>query len=514
MSPLVSPGVYTLERDFSAYAPELATSILGIVTTASKGPVNVPTLITDMGTLQAIFGPPTAGANIHMGLYAAMMFLRRGNQLWVVRVATYDVSADPVKVKNGGNTTNTLEFSVPSSGSWANSIKVVVANSAISGRYNILILDGTATVEAFSNLLIGSAHASDPNYITNRITATASDYVTVNVLDDTQTDLKTGTYSFSGGDDGAPASTSDIIGSVGSPPVVPASGLQIFRNPEAIDLNIIAVPGSTSKFVIAELLDIAATRADAMSFLTVPYGKSVQEAVDWHNGLGGGSDDPTGALDSSYAALFYPWVQVFDSYANSSIWISPEGAATQCLAYTDSVAAPWYSIAGPTRGKLLGVTDIEYSPTQGERDYMVGPGNNVNCLINGPEGFELWTQKTLQRAATDLDRINVRRLLLYLRKVIATGSRILVHEPNDAVTWRRFVDLTEPVLRDVTSRRGLMASKVICDETTNTALWRSRKTMRGLVLVQPTEVAEIIQIEFVALPQGASIAETVISGSL
>ena len=502
---IVSPGVYTFEKDLSLYAPELATAIFGVVTTASKGPINIPTLITDKGTLDAVFGPPSV---IHMGLHAATEYLKQGNQLWVVRVSTYDQEALPFNIPNAAGTFDTLRVHILSSGSWGNTVSVAVAASAVAGRYRIAVLDGGKVVELFDNLLIGAVYATDPNYILNRIIGSASAYIWVEVLDDTQTDLQIGPYAFIGGDDGAPADTADIIGSIGSPPVVPATGLQLFRNPETMDLNLLAVPGNTDHAVIAELIDICESRADCMALLAVPYGKTVQEAVAWANGLGGGPDDPTASLDTSYAALFYPWVKVYDSLADSDIWISPEGHAARVIAYSDKVADPWGAPAGFNRGILNDVLEIEHSATQGERDYMYGPGNNVNPIVNfAGHGFVLWGQKTLQRTSTALDRINVRRMLLYARKIIATAVLSLVHEPNDSRTWRRFVNLTEPICQDIKSRRGLYDFRVICDATTNTPLVVDRNQMKGRILMQPTRTAEMISIEFALLPTGASFSE-------
>jgi hypothetical protein len=501
---VVSPGVYAVERDFSLYAPALATSIFGIVTTASKGPVNELTFVTDEGTLVGLFGLPSVS---HMGLYAAQRYLRRGRQLWVVRVATYDREADPLVVKDGTGAVDTLSFSPNSSGSWANTISITISAGMVAGTHKVVIRDGLYTAEVFDRLLVGAAHVGSPNYITTRING-VSDYVTVSVLDTAPTTLLVGTQTFSGGLDGAPADTSDVIGVSGSPPVVPATGLQLFRNPETLDINLIAVPGYSQKEVVAELIDICATRGDCMTLLEVPYGKSVQQAVEWHNGVGGGLDDPTGALNSSYAALYYPWAKVYDSNQDSEAWISPVGHAAAVIAYTDYVADPWWAPAGFNRGLLPDVLEIEHSPTQGERDYMYGGGNAINPIVNfSGQGFVIWGQRTLQRATTSLDRINVRRLLLYMRKVIATAVRYLVFEPNDEATWQRFVDLVEPVCLAIQGRRGLYGFKVICDSTTNTPEVIARNEMRGKILIQPTHAAEMIVTEFVLLPTGASFEE-------
>jgi len=504
MPVLVSPGVYVLERDISLYAPELAMSIFGLVTTASKGPVNELTLVTDVGTLEAIFGPPNL---IHQGIYAAMKYLSTGRRLWVVRVTNYDVTAGDITIRNGAEAVDTLVVRPTSSGSWFNDVSILTRASAVAGRYNLSVLLDGLVIEKFENLLLGTAHTADPNYITTRING-VSPTVTVEILDATQTTLEVDTFVFAGGEDGAPVDDADIIGSIGDPPTIPSTGLCLFENPETLDLNLLAVPGVTSTNVINKIISVCETRGDCLAILAVPFGKTVQGAVNWHNGTGGGVDDPAAALNTSYAALYYPWLQIYDSLKDQLLWVSPEGHVASVIAHTDYVADPWHAPAGLERGLLRDVRDIEHSATQGERDYMYGPGHNVNPAINfAGQGFVIWGQKTLQRASTALDRVNVRRMLLYMRKVIATAARTLLFRPNDARTWRNFIRLVTPVCNDIQSRRGIYAFRVICDETTNTDVRIDRNEMHGRILIQPTKTAEIISIEFTLLPTGASFDE-------
>ena len=504
MPVLVSPGVYVSERDFSLYAPELATSIFGIVITASKGPTDELTLVTDVGTLEGIFGPPKL---THYGIYAAQKYLSEGRRLWVVRVAHYDVTAGDITIRNEAEAVDTLAIRPTSSGSWFNDVSILTRASAVAGRYTLVVLLNALVIEKYENLLLGAAHVADQNYITTRING-VSPTITVEILDDTQTTLEADTFEFDDGEDGAPADDSDIIGSIGDPPTIPSTGLCLFENPETLDLNLLAVPGVASIDVINKIISVCESRGDCMGILAVPFGKTVQEAVNWHNGDGGGGDDPAAALNTSYASLHYPWLQIYDSLEDQTFWVGQEGHIAAVIAHTDYVADPWHAPAGLERGMLRDVRDIEHSPTQGERDYMYGPGNNVNPVINlAGQGFVVWGQKTLQRTPTALDRINVRRMLLYMRKIIATAARTLLFRPNDARTWRAFTRLVAPVCNDIQSRRGIYAFRVICDETTNTPVRINRNEMHGRILIQPTKTAEIIHIEFTLLPSGASFEE-------
>ena len=510
MGVVVSPGVYTTETDFSLYAPALSTSIFGVVGTAAKGPTDEVTLITDEASLINTFGNPSA---LHFAMYAGIRYLRYGRQLKFVRVAQYDVTAE-IEMQGatlaGGALGDVGTVQAATSGRHGNLLQVIVAASTYySGAYKFTVVYDGNLVETYDNMLTGAVNTGSANFWVTRL-ANGSAWVVVDStsLDNTRPFLGVGTYTLVSGDDGAPATTADIVGSVGSPPTVPATGLQLFRNPETMDVNLLAVPGNPTAAVIAELISICEARGDAMCLIDPPEGKTVQGVADWHNGVGGGAGEPTVALNSSYAALTWPWVQVFDAWSNANLWVPPSGHVAGAIAYTDANSETWYAPAGLSRGRLVDVLDIEHSASQGERDFLYSGGNSVNPIVNFvTDGAVIWGQRTLQRTATATDRINVRRLLLYMRKVVASAVRTLVFEPNDEFTWRAFVRLVEPLCRTIKSRRGLYDFRVICDSTTNTAAVIARNEMAGNILLQPTRTAEMITVDFVLLPTGASFEE-------
>jgi len=494
----VSPGVYTTEIDFSLYAPRLASTICAMVGSASRGPTDERMLITDEGTLTETFGPPSSD---HPALYAAQQYLRSGRNLWFVRVSSYDAKASGA-IRNVPNTANAVDIEAASSGSWANNLKVVVAADVGSG-YRVSVYYNNILVEKKNGVLVGAANVSSPNYIETQFANSL--YV---VFSDTgaYTTLKEGTSTLTGGLDGA-ADDSDIVGTtIGNT----STGMQLFRNDELVDVNMLLCPGRWEKSVIGAMIDLCESRADCMAIVDPPSGLTVQQVVDWHNGqLTGHADYLTAAPNSSYAALYWSYVQVYDSYNDQYVWIAPSGPAARTWAYNDSVSEPWFAPAGLIRGNRPGWLDLEHSPSLGERDYMYGyPGHNVNPFVNFVrDGITLWGQKTLQRAPTALDRINVRRMLLYARKVIATAVRYLVFEPNDSITWLRFRMLVEPFLRNIATRRGIYDFRVVCDATTNTPYYIDQNVMRGKLLIKPTKAAEIIEIEFTLLPTGAEFDE-------
>ena len=141
---------------------------------------------------------------------------------------------------------------------------------------------------------------------------------------------------------------------------------------------------------------------------------------------------------------------------------------------------------------------------------MATSGNIVNSIVNFyAKGVMIWSQRTGQRLATALNRINVRRMLLYLERVIARAVEPLLFEPNNENTWTLLKDTITPLLSDVAARGGLDGYLVVCDETTNTALVISRNQMRAKIMVEPTKTAEIIILDFVITATGATLEETV-----
>lgn len=157
---------------------------------------------------------------------------------------------------------------------------------------------------------------------------------------------------------------------------------------------------------------------------------------------------------------------------------------------------------------MTSVLAIEQNPTLGERDLMQLPGNNVNPIANiAGVGTLIMGQKTLQRAPTALDRVNVRRLLLSVEKVVAQAVFFLTFEPNDGVLWRRFVNLVTPTFEDVKARRGLYDFRVIMDSTTTTNALIDQNTAVGKIFIQPTKAAEKIIVSFNLVPTGVNFEE-------
>lgn len=502
------PGVYTQEQDFSLYIPALTTMNFGIVGTASKGPVDQLTRITTEEQLINTFGFPST---IHKGMLAGQQYLRTGNQLLFVRVTGYDEATATLALRNAADSATAVTLTPTSPGSWANGssgLSVEVVDGDIAGTFTIRFRWNGFLVETHDNVVMNPS--SDDDFIETRLGT--SDFATaVTVGGETTLKLEAG-VAFAGGNDGAGILPSDVIGQIVAGI---KTGLKLFTDPKEVDVNTLAAPGIDHKAVVAELISISEQRQDCFSLVDPPFGLNPTQIVDWHNGqLPGDPRFPDVSLNSSYAALYWPWGRVFDSFNNEQVWSPPSGFAAQQYAYTDQFFETWFAPAGFRRGRLPQVLATETIPTDGEGNFMYGGRagafgvNAVNPIMSFVgEGVVIWGQRTLQRAPTSLDRVNVRRMLLFLRKVIATAVRYLVFEPNDDRMWDDFKGLVVPFLRTVKNGRGLRDYRVIMDETTNPPSLVDRNEALGRILLKPTKAAEIINVSFALLPQGANFDE-------
>jgi len=290
---------------------------------------------------------------------------------------------------------------------------------------------------------------------------------------------------------------------IGNPAL--ATGVFAFENPETYDINLMATPGFSSGAVIGQSIQMCASRGDTLYLVDSPYGLRPQQVVDWHNGML--LSDLRQAINSSYATLYWSWLEIFDQFSGENIWIPPSGHALSVFARTSRVAEQWFAPAGLRRGRLITPIDVEYSPTLPERDLLYGSGNAVNPIVNFPQdGITIWGQRTLQRTASALDRVNVRMLLSYIKKNLTRALRPFVFEQNDSVTWNQAKSLTESFLADIKARRGLEDFRVVCDETTNTPERRDRNEMWISVFIKPTKVIEFIILNLVVMRSTQSFA--------
>jgi len=263
---------------------------------------------------------------------------------------------------------------------------------------------------------------------------------------------------------------------------------------EDVDISMLAIPGCTEQNIVNGAVTLAETSQEFLYVTNPPLGiSSPQNAIAWSNGTAEGR---TAALNSSYACVYWPWVKLFNTFTQVDEYMSPDIFAIRQMCFTDATFDAWVAPAGLTRGRLTKPVDVEMVLTQGDRDALYGAGNCINPIQKFlTDGIVIWGQRTTQRTPTSLDRINVRRLMIIIRKMLLASTRQFVFEPNDAATWKRITNAVEPMMADIKSRRGVTDFKVICDSTTNTPIRIDRSELWCKVILQPVKAAEVIVFE-------------------
>ena len=222
------------------------------------------------------------------------------------------------------------------------------------------------------------------------------------------------------------------------------------------------------------------------------YGSTVSDAIS------GAS-----SIDSSYAATYWPWVQTTDPDTGDLVWVPASTMMLGVMAYNDRVAASWFAPAGINRGGMGTVARAERKLTQANRDDLYAA--NVNPIGTFPNsGVVVFGQKRLQKAASALDRVNVRRLLITLKDYISQIADTLVFEQNTIATRNSFLSQVNPYLQNVQQQQGLYAFKVMMDDTNNTPDVIDRNELKGQIFLQPTKTAEFIILDFNVTPTGAA----------
>ena len=294
------------------------------------------------------------------------------------------------------------------------------------------------------------------------------------------------------------------------------TGLFAFADPERFDISLILAPGFSSGAVITAGISIATQRGDSLYIVDAPFGLNASQVVDWHNGLL--FNDLQIALDSSYGALYYPYVKINDQFNGGNIFTPPSGHVAGVFARTERVAEQWFAPAGLRRGKLTQSLGLEIDLTRGERDVLYGLNNAVNPIINFPQrGTHIWGQRTLQRRDSALDRVNVRMLLSFIKKGLSGPNGLLneyIFEQNDTITRASVSSVVSNYVSDIQSRRGVTGFKVICDETNNTPIRIDRNELHVALLVKPTRVAEFIVLNIAVLRTDQSFSSEEVLGAV
>lgn len=320
-----------------------------------------------------------------------------------------------------------------------------------------------------------------------------------------------GSGTFGGGSDGGKVNPINFYDSITSTNAqgmnleIPAAktayedALDLLKNQDLFNINLIVMPGivynlsSNHASVISKAVDVCEFRGDCMTVVdTIQRDDSVSDATA-----------QAGNINSSFAATYYPWLKIPDTQLGGAVWVPPSTVIAGLFARNDANGNKWDAPAGNLRGALRVVRSAR-DLTRANRDTLYE--NNVNPIFTRPNtGYLVWGQKTLQKRASALDRIGVRRLLIELNKTVTEVGNNLVFEQNTAATRARFVNTLNPYFDSIQQRGGLYAYRIVMDETNNTADVIDRNILRGEVLIQPTRTSEFLVIDFNIQPTGADL---------
>lgn len=273
-------------------------------------------------------------------------------------------------------------------------------------------------------------------------------------------------------------------------------------NADEFDINLIATPGIVHQhhpYITNLVVDMCEKRGDCFYIMDLHVTPATEGSV-------GQIDEVVyyaKAYDTNYAAAYYPWIKILDTNTNKIIRVPPSVVLPAIYASNDKVAAEWFAPAGLNRGGITQAIQVCDRTTHEERDVLYEGKVNPIAAFPG-QGICVWGQKTLQNAASALDRVNVRRLLINIKKYFASISKFLVFEQNVSSTRNKFLSIVTPYLESIQQRSGLYAFQVQMDEKNNTPDLIDRNILYGQVWLKPARTAEFIILDFNIMPTGAS----------
>ena len=280
------------------------------------------------------------------------------------------------------------------------------------------------------------------------------------------------------------------------------TAINLLKNKDEFDIDMLFIPGildqngSNSNTIIGDAISMCEDRGDCFlvydnTFLTDTVANAKTN---------------TEARNSSFAAAYYPWVQIQDATTGNFRYVPPSVVIAGVYHFNDTIGQPWFAPAGLNRGGIDSAVQAYRKLTQGNRDDLYE--SNVNPIATFPgQGVTVFGQKTTQKKASALDRVNVRRLLINLKKFVANSSRGLVFEQNTTDLRNQFLNTVQPYMEQVQANQGLNAFRVVMDDSNNTAETIDRNQLVGQIFIQPTRTAEFIVLDFVVQPTGAAFPE-------
>jgi phage tail sheath protein FI len=559
---LISPGVLARENDSSFISQQPVSVGAAIIGPTVLGPVEIPTVVTSYSAFVNKFGAGFQSGSDNVSFFTSIAaynyFNNGGTSLLVARVVSasntwtpatstaipnYNTSSSlTLKTLSEGIIMNSSS-SIDASGSLlsgsADNIRYQILNSdTASGTFSLLIRQGNdntnnpIVLETWTNL---SLDPFAPNYVArvigdqdqnynatnNQIEVSGSyfnqsRYVRVSAVNTPtpyyfdNTGVAKSQYtssipvnssgSFTGGV-GTVAAGANFYENINGTNTQGLIGtdydnmIDLLSNQDEYKFNILFAPGLYNSGYASQctnMINNTQTRGDSLFVLDlVPYNTAIGTVTAQAN-----------SRNTSYAASYWPWVQMIDPATGKNVWVPASTVMAGVFAFNDTVAEPWFAPAGINRGGLQ-VIRAEQKLPQSSRDTLYT--NKVNPIATFPgTGTVVYGQKTLQTQASALDRVNVRRLLIALKNYISQVANTLVFEQNTIATRNAFLSQVNPYLESVQQKQGLYAFRVIMNETNNTADVIDRNELIGQIYIQPTRTAEFIYLDFNILPTGAT----------
>ena len=289
-------------------------------------------------------------------------------------------------------------------------------------------------------------------------------------------------------------------------------GYDLFEDKDQVEIDFLISPSMATRTdqdtIASDLISTAAARKDCVAVFSPARNDVVNltDASTITTNITTTADDITPY--SSYAFMDGNFLKVFDKFNDQFIFIPAASSTAGIMAATDLNRAAWFSPAGSRRGQYLGITSLAWTPTKGQRDSLYK--KSVNPIANIPgSGVILFGDKTGLRRASAFDRINVRRLFLILERAISRAAEQVLFEFNDEFTRAEFVNIIEPVLREVKGRRGITDFRVVADATNNTAAVIDRNEFRADIFIKPARSINYVTLNFVAVRTGVDFEEVV-----
>lgn len=490
-----SSGVgYTETEVFSnTIGPDTLTT--GIVGGAKKGPFDL-TLITSVSQLHKTFGTGS------IAVEAAEDVLVGSNKIYFQRVGHVEGETPSYKKGTAGTaSTDSIIFTTKTYDSTLNGANIVVSTNKTKTIVSIkLVLDGE-TLEEVTGL---SLVTTDSNYVITAYNSRSSYLIaSVGTKAPVSGTYAGGTLTVRDGNDGISGLTaSEIIGTGNT-------GLQIFKNPESLDISTLIAPGWSDATVIKALEDIAEYRGDICCIVDPPQGLTPNQMLDWANATGTYSTSEK--LDSKYLVTYYPWVKRKTYDGKSEITVAPSGVMAGVWGTNDSSSKPWFAPAGFYRGVCTQATGLAYDTTKEERDSMYEETNIINPIVDfKTKGVCSMGNKTANRNLDEsgysyFSSINIRRMCNYIKKFVINISLTELFNPNDSYTWNSWKLKVDPKLREIKSGRGIEGYKIIMDETTVDDTAKENGEMPGVIMIKPVDCAEYISISFAVTKDGTSL---------